>query len=266
MAHRRLTFVISAIFLFGSFACARATRQKTRLAPLQPQIVAAKVVWSCGRMIRGGGCSQRAEQMQIDPLRFSCPDCPFWMLASIAFGDMHPAEFKPPNPLLAFPDLYQVEVVFSAPASHEQMQHMLLRVLEQAFGFEWHKVEMPSKVYRLVVFKGGPKFSPGAPPPFSIADAEAGIQRFASVAELIHILNSDFYAGVHGMNHPVVDNTGLQGQFNIALDRGTALGAERPDLVLVKEQLGLEPILARGMAEYIAIDRLNRLTGKWTLP
>lgn len=264
MSLRRLSLLLRSLLLATLVACAQSNPPRPGIPKVELRITAATVAWRCGHQVPGGACSPGpVEPMQIDPIRFSCSACQFWMLASVAFGNMHPAAFKP-NPQFTIPDLYNVQIVFAAPVSRQQLMLALQQVLQQAFGFAWHKIEQPSPVYRLVVGKNGPRFPAGTPPPFALADAMAGIHRFASMSELVKYLNSDFYVHIQGVDHPVEDGTGLKGSFNIQLDTGVEPGMDVPILSLVKEQLGLNAVLTRGFAEYIAIDNLHRLTGKWT--
>jgi uncharacterized protein (TIGR03435 family) len=139
----------------------------------------------------------------------------------------------------------------------EQMRPMLQTLLAERFQLRIHRETKEVPMYALVVSKNGPKLkesSPAEEPKGQITGDGSGIHMEVcqgTMAQLASRLSGN------GAGRPVIDRTGLQGNYSFKLDWVNAPGSESelPSLfVALQEQLGLRLEPAKGPSEVIVID------------
>lgn len=180
-----------------------------------------------------------------------------------------------------------------------QIQLMMQSMLVERFHLKVHREMREGPVFALVVAKGGPKFlntkfpeldavqrDTGLPPaqPAHMPPCTRGLAcmiRRMSMSELAYTL-WDF--GDHGVvaeiGRPVIDQTGLTGDFDIGLQWAPVLrpgmlmgpmnanpgaGAGPPSessgpsfMTALQEQLGLKLEPTKGSVEYVVVDHVDR--------
>ena len=150
-----------------------------------------------------------------------------------------------------------------AAASREQLLQMLQPLLADRFQLAFHRETRNLPVYELVVAKSGPKFhraQPGAEPPR------------APVNMLGHNTNLAWFARYltnFGAGRPVIDKTGLAGNYDLDLNmepilaQAVSAGEASSGLVavfqatadVIEDRLGLKLAPAKAPVAMIAIDR-----------
>jgi uncharacterized protein (TIGR03435 family) len=144
-----------------------------------------------------------------------------------------------------------------ATLDYRQVQPPLRRLLEERLHLQTHWVRKEIKGYALVVAKGGPKLQPSknnAKTYGYILSNGIGIQN-EGMGALASMLASP--AG-----HPVVDKTGITGNFEFVLRYATANNPDSnlPDLfTALQEQLGLK-LKSQGVpVEMLVIDHVDKV-------
>jgi uncharacterized protein (TIGR03435 family) len=125
--------------------------------------------------------------------------------------DLQDSQITGPNSLNS--DRFDIVAKASAPIqSQPELKLMLQSLLTDRFHLKLHREERDLNVYALVIGKGGPKFSKsigeGKP---SLMGKGTLVAQFASMKAL-----ADFLSGP--MQTPVIDNTGLDGQYDFKFD------------------------------------------------
>lgn len=149
--------------------------------------------------------------------------------------------------------LFQLTAVTHAPATPDQMKHMLQRVLQERFQLEVAETDAVQPVDGLEVAPGGLKIQPwrAASPCSPASVARAGMPQLprpliatyagCSLADVVDILN----ARLRPPQLPVVDRTGLTGAYPILiwqrLDCSGPGGGCHPQSIeaAVRQKLGL---------------------------
>jgi uncharacterized protein (TIGR03435 family) len=149
------------------------------------------------------------------------------------------------------------------PLTNQKAMAMLRTLLSDRFKLEVHRETRVMPVYELVTGKNGPKFKPSAP------DANGGMVT-RGAAGLLHMTATKVtmedlarqLAGTAG--RPVLDKTGLKGDYVFTLDWTPADRAADPDsntpsmFTAVQEQLGLKLEPAKDPIEMLVIDRAEK--------
>ncbi len=144
----------------------------------------------------------------------------------------------------------------------EQMRPMLQALLADRFQLRIHRETRMIPMFRLVVGKHGPKFHESSPtddPKSSITADSAGMHlEFArqTMANLASRLSGN------GAGRPVMDQTGLTGQYTFKLEWAHEIPGRKSELPslpdALQEQLGLKLELTSGLAEFIVIDHAQK--------
>jgi uncharacterized protein (TIGR03435 family) len=139
----------------------------------------------------------------------------------------------------------------------EQLRPMLRRLLEQRFHFAAHHETKMVSGFTLIVLKGGSKLqhSGGEGKPFA---------QLLSNRMDVRNLDTQHIAGVlaHRAGQPVVDKTGLTGNYDFRLSYAPANDANSglPDFfTAVQEQLGLKLESQKIPVDFLVIDRIERV-------
>lgn len=144
-----------------------------------------------------------------------------------------------------------------------QVREMYKKLLADRFHLALHRDTRDMSIYAVTVAEGGPHLKPAGPEERTNAgnsgDRSQRVVRFTGMSMQDFARNLTLFE-----DRPVVDKTGLTGRYDFTLRWTYALsGEEQPDappslFTAMKEQLGLQMNAAKGSAEVIVIDHLER--------
>jgi len=123
---------------------------------------------------------------------------------------------------------YNIRATAGKPATRSEFRTMLQNMLADRFRLTIHHEPKQMKAYALVVDKGGPKLTPKdkafQPPP---TPPGQNIIEFAyNIQGLLRMLNK----AQRDIGRPVIDRTGLTGEYHIALRAETQPNPDGPGL------------------------------------
>jgi uncharacterized protein (TIGR03435 family) len=163
-------------------------------------------------------------------------------------------------------DHFDIEAKAGGPATRAEMMPMLQALLMDRFQLKVHRESKDGNVYALVVGKRGSKLKQASdgeqsfvrvaradPPERPVVTSIIYGQR-ANMSSLIERLSSR-------LRTPVLDRTGIKGDFNFKLE--FAYDDTQPDsgpslLSAIQDQLGLKLEAARGPIETLVVDHAER--------
>jgi uncharacterized protein (TIGR03435 family) len=139
----------------------------------------------------------------------------------------------------------------------EQMRPMLQGMLAERFHFEFHRETKMTSGFELIVAKGGSNLHA------SQDDGKPFAQILSNRLDVVH-MDAEHIAGVlaHRAGQPVVDKTGLKGNYDFRLSYAPANDASSslPDfLTALQEQLGLKLESQKVPVDFIVIDHVNKI-------
>jgi len=166
------------------------------------------------------------------------------------------------------PEAEASEPPSNSPAFGGRLRERTRALLAERFALKTHEESREMSIYSLVVAKGGAKLPPTTSDrPMSswnntrVICRKIGMQRFAQM-----VLSAR-------MGRPVVDNTGLTGEYDFTMQfqpdelaskpgvvgTAPAPAAEGPSfLTALEEQLGLKLVGAKGPVPFLVIDHVER--------
>lgn len=144
----------------------------------------------------------------------------------------------------------------------EQFQQLILSLLEERFGFKFHREQKEGPVYWLELNKPGklgPALKPSGPDSQpNMSNNSNGARSEMKVSKMSMV---DIAAGLRRQaGRPVEDHTGLMGNFDFEIEWSPEETADSlyPSLFTVlKDQLGLKLQPAKGTVETLVIDRID---------
>jgi uncharacterized protein (TIGR03435 family) len=156
---------------------------------------------------------------------------------------------------------YDVEARSGRDANREEVLRMIQALLADRFQLKVRREAKEDTIYHLVVAKSGPK---ALPVPDS-SSAEVRIGRYGGKRTMAQL--AQYLGGIVG--RPVVDQTSLQGAFDIHLEftpdfnpigpNGRLADPNGPSIFsAIQEQLGLKLEPARGLVEMLFIEEAQR--------
>ena len=162
------------------------------------------------------------------------------------------------------------DIVAKAPGevalSRNEFRRMLQTLLAERFGLKLHHEMKEMPVYALVVGKNGPKFKESAAD--AVFSGHIGVNgRNQSITGVKYTM-AELARGIRqalGVDRPVVDRTGLTGQYDIKVEATLESRYNRsPEFgdisvfTAVQEQLGLRLEPQKAMIDVVVIDRLEK--------
>jgi uncharacterized protein (TIGR03435 family) len=164
-------------------------------------------------------------------------------------------------------DRFDINAKAEGEPTRPQMMAMLQTLLEDRFHLQVHRETKEGDVFLLVVAKNGPKLKPtvetktfvglsrNTPPELPGVSYSIGGKK-ASVALMAERL-ADM-----ALRRPVLDRTGIQGEFDFKLDYAIDDNPETGPSIFaaIQEQLGLKLEAGKGPVEMIVIDRAQKPT------
>ena len=163
-------------------------------------------------------------------------------------------------------DHFDITAKADAPATDEQMKQMLQTLLADRFKLNFHHQNKELKAFVLTVAKSGLKLTPAASPegmPFRQNSANGTVAKSMSIREF-----GDFISGPLQM--PVVDETGLTGKYDFAIDFTPYLPAPsknmdgtKPDttsilMAALQDELGLKLEARKTQVDVVVIDHVEK--------
>jgi uncharacterized protein (TIGR03435 family) len=150
-------------------------------------------------------------------------------------------------------DAFDIAARAGQPAKPEQMRLMLQTLLAERFKLALHRETKQLPIYVLVVAKNGPKFH-------ALKDAPTEQRNHLSFKDMPSL------AGILSTfaERPVVDQTGLKGDFYLDLDMSKPLqsmDADGPGAAIisaVEDQFGLKLMSTKGPIEFLVVDRAEK--------
>jgi uncharacterized protein (TIGR03435 family) len=166
------------------------------------------------------------------------------------------------GPGWVYAERYDIDAKAEDNPSRDQMRMMIQSLLKERFKLNLRRENKELSVYVLALGKGGIKFGKAADRPSSGFEVDPG--RIAgygvTMAELADQLS-------RMMDRPVVDNTGVEGRFDLVLryrsvdttGNGPSPDSSAPDvLTAIGEQLGLRLEAAKAPVEVLVIDHAEK--------
>jgi uncharacterized protein (TIGR03435 family) len=171
---------------------------------------------------------------------------------------------------------YDVLATIPKGATRTDTPAMLRQLLQDRFRLSVHREQRATPVYVITVGAGGPKFPPCVPAEKARpTNPEAGLEATApgecpancvltrgEASMLIQANTLTFLANgmTDGSDRPVLDRTGLTGNFKIAFECAQAMGAQEdpqgyPTMSAALQKLGLKLESRREEIEYLIIDK-----------
>lgn len=155
---------------------------------------------------------------------------------------------------------FDITATTAAPATREQQRQMLKALLTERFQLLFHTSSKEIRMYELAVDKDVAKLRASGQNQAATWRIHADMKEFAGrLALLLTIPMSDdpaTPAHASGPPTPVIDKTGLDGTFDIAVDLKPEPGADPFNLWqrALREQLGLRLQAGKGLVETLVID------------
>jgi uncharacterized protein (TIGR03435 family) len=149
--------------------------------------------------------------------------------------------------------------------SSDEFRRMMQSLLADRFKLQFHRENREMLVYALMVGKNGPKFKESAPdadPMGHISGGRNDVMTFPKTT-------MDNLAGIiYGLDHPVLDKTGLTGTYSIKLtytpENMITRGSEPDDLSIftaLPDQLGLKLVPQKAQIEVLVVDHVEQPSG-----
>jgi len=194
------------------------------------------------------------------PGRITASNIPFSAILESAFGVRGFQILNAPGWLSR--DTYDLSIKTGAlkDLSEEELRPYLRTLLADRLRLQYHRETRQGQVYSLITAKGGAKLTPHSGDGEPATNMSSGAGKVS--IRCINVSMATFASTVSGeLDRPVVNNTGLEGGYDLKLAWAINPGPEsaQPSLLIaLQEQLGLKLESTKGPIEYIVIDRLDR--------
>ena len=187
--------------------------------------------------------------MRVDATHFITEQYPIRTVIASAF-DIELWELKG-APDWTASEGYDITATMPAGTSNDDLRAMIRALLEERCKLVAHRDTKETSVYALVVAKGGPKLTATA------QGTKYGVQRRTGHIETHRTSIANFLRTLGtAVDRPVLDRTGIHGQFDITLDWSAETG---PSIfTAIEEQLGLRLEARKMPVEYLVIDHIER--------
>jgi uncharacterized protein (TIGR03435 family) len=156
---------------------------------------------------------------------------------------------------------YEIVAKAAGPAPESEMRLMLQTLLAERFRLAAHKESRPIQAYALTVDKAGPKFQKAKDDGEPRQQLKGRFTRQWTSTSMALLIDSVSDA----MQAPVIDETGLAGNYDFALDLTPYMppAGERPDVAqmmvtAIREQLGLKLESRRAPIEVLVVDHIEK--------
>ncbi len=179
-------------------------------------------------------------------------------------------------------DTFLVEAKAPSETGTDQTRLMCLALLRERFHLTFHREQRLLSVDALLPAKGGPKLRSAADADNSAAAAKAANKNKSKPGRIISSRATMTWltdALARQLGRPVVDNTGISGEYRILLDWTPGAGevvSDKPAktkpgdstakkkesapsiFTAIQEQLGLRLVARKALADVVVIDHVDR--------
>jgi uncharacterized protein (TIGR03435 family) len=180
----------------------------------------------------------------------------------MAYGIPESREYLLSGPEWLESEHFDISAKYAAGTSNADSLPMLQRLLEDRFGLKVHHETRDFTAYALVAGKNGPKlkapvpspdghtFPCGSPPGgFRVRDGHAPGCSITMPALTDRLSRQPF-----GLDRPVIDRTGLSGEFDVTLDF-----SDESIVTAVQDQLGLKLELRKIPIDLLVVDGAEKV-------
>ena len=210
-----------------------------------------------------GGEGSRKQSITVDPGRITMVNATLRSCLRVAF---EVKDYQVTGPAWLEDERYDISAKAADAVPEKELHRMLQRLLAERFKLEYHKVTKELPAYVLLVAKGGPKFQESKTDgEFSAKPTSRTSASFehAQISQLVDLL-------IEVMHSPVVDETGLKGKYDVAVDMTSYLpdnfehsNGPPPDLLgivvaALQKELGLKLESRKVPLDMIVVDRMER--------
>jgi uncharacterized protein (TIGR03435 family) len=175
---------------------------------------------------------------------------------TFAYGIPDGRDYELSGPAWLDTEMFDIVATFPPGTAPPAIRAMTQRMLTDRFGLEAHYETKELQTYVLTVAKGGPKLKPNtsAEEGAFIHSEERVVFRAFSMGGLASRLSSP----VFHLDRPVVERTGLKGDYDFTLN-WSARDSTGPSLfTAIEEQLGLRLATEKLPARILVVDNVNR--------
>ncbi len=166
-------------------------------------------------------------------------------------------------------DEFDLDARPGATATKDQLRSMLVALLTERFHLELHRDTKEMRVYALLVDKGGPKLHPAIGelrPTTSPQNFHGDMRQLANLIAIglsIPTVDDPTRPAIaSGVPVPVIDKTGLEGNYDISVNLrpdDTAGDSYTRWQRALRDELGLKLETQRAPVELLVIDRAERI-------
>jgi uncharacterized protein (TIGR03435 family) len=161
-------------------------------------------------------------------------------------------------------DEFDIEAKAETPANLTELRLMLRTLLVERFKLATRIETKESRIYALLVDKGGPRL-PGEKGDSHVSEFHGTLSEFANVLaiklSIPMVSDPTVISRASGPPIPVVNQTGIQGEYNINLDIKPDPGADSFTVWqrALKEQLGLRLESRKGPVDVLVVEHAERV-------
>jgi uncharacterized protein (TIGR03435 family) len=152
-------------------------------------------------------------------------------------------------------DRYDVIAKTDQPASKQQLMSMMQKLLADRFQLKFHRDTRPFPVYELVAPHKAAKLTPSA------SDQRTGMTIVNGAFFFAHVTMPEFAARLSDLSafdRPVIDKTGIEGTFDIALSSAEAMRTDPSSIFAAIESLGLRLDNGKIPMEVLVVDHAEK--------
>lgn len=239
-------------------ASAQTTSQSPSSAPLAFEVASVRMVDSHPHPIedlkKGIGLSSWST---FPSNRFFAHNVDLKILISLAYGVDDKYILEAPDWLDT--QMYSIDATVDGERelTYEQMKPLLQNLLQERFGLTTHRETKTLAGFALTAAKGGPKLQPAK------ADTPSHAYIFPNRVQAQNLDIEHFVEILtHPAGYPVVDKTGIAGNFDFDLSYAPANDPNSPLPSLftaLQEQLGLKLESQKVPVEMLVIDHLDKI-------
>ena len=163
-------------------------------------------------------------------------------------------------------DSYDILARAASPAPVTQLRIMLQDLLASRFKLVLHRESRMLPVYELTVAKGGPRLPPSTGPS-AVRGAESLPRVEGDSFAFTDVSMPEFarmFAKLRGIDLPVIDHTGIAGNYDLVLRTAPDAAREGDTAALfaiVQRELGLKLTAAKTPLEVVVIDHAGKPSG-----
>lgn len=156
---------------------------------------------------------------------------------------------------------YDIEAVAERPVDETQCRRMVQALFEDRFKLKMHSETKTQTAYALVIARNGPRLGSSGNVKINGAIKQSADEREAPKGWTMARL-ANYLASIRTISRPVVDRTGLAGNYGFTLDYSVADNDDRLDVFrALQSQLGLKLETVKAPIEMFVVDHVEKPSG-----